>query len=72
MQNTQTASNISIAVVNNFTPKVQKEKAAELLSRLGYTFTREEGFWTLQKGDPRVWGQVLRKTLGKEGYTLVR
>lgn len=74
MQNTinKPDSNVSIAWIAAFAPKASKAKAAEMLNRLGYRFSIEEGFWTLHQGDPRTWAQVLRKCLGKEEVTLVR
>lgn len=64
-------SNISIATGFQMQPKALKEKAEQMLTNLGYKFTKAEGFWTLNQGDPRTWAQVLRKTFGKDGFILV-
>lgn len=64
--------NISVVHVNNFASKAAKVKATETLGRLEYQVSQEEGFWTLQKGDPRIFAQVLRKNLGKDAVTFIR
>lgn len=64
--------NISVVHVSTFAGKAGKAKAVETLDRLEYKVTHEEGFWTLQKGDPLVFSKVLRKHLGKDAVTFLR